>query len=239
MTGQEFLSSYPAKLMEYTLAVAYLLVFIPFWRYVHGTPRVRPVAVPVRERVPAGATATAPGWFSLPAGLFLHPGHTWMRPSGDGLVEVGLDDFAARMLGPVERLDLPRPGAAVGQGMAALMAREGTKRVPLVSPVTGTVSEVNPAAAGGAWQREPYGAWLFKVRPAALAANRQQLFAGAEAQRWLEEAGARLAARASPELGAVLQDGGAPVHGIARELEPERWDELCHEYFQGQQGRTP
>jgi hypothetical protein len=35
----------------------------------------------------------------------------------------------------------------------------------------------------------------------------------------------------SPQLGAVLQDGGAPVHGIARELEPDRWDELCREYF--------
>ena len=28
----DFLSVYPAKLMEYGLAIAYLLLFIPFWR---------------------------------------------------------------------------------------------------------------------------------------------------------------------------------------------------------------
>ncbi len=39
MNGQEFLSMYPAKLMEYGLAIGYLLLFVPFWRYLHGAKK--------------------------------------------------------------------------------------------------------------------------------------------------------------------------------------------------------
>jgi glycine cleavage system H lipoate-binding protein len=230
MTGHEFLSAYPAKLMEYSLGIGYLLLFIPFWRYLRGG---RPAEAPARAAATsraAGATATS--WFTAPDGVLLHPGHTWARPAADGLVEVGLDDFAARLLGPVERLGLPQPGSAVAQGVPALLARDGDKLVPLVSPVDGTVAEVNGFAEDGAWQQEPYGAgWLFKVRPDRLQSNARQLLAGSAAQRWLEQAAESLAAHASPRLGTVLQDGGAPVNGIAREISPEGWDEICRQYF--------
>jgi glycine cleavage system H lipoate-binding protein len=231
MTGSEFLATYPAKLMEYALAVGYLILFVPFWRYLQGG---RPVEAEVRERPrPLHAGATAPahaGWFSVPEGLLLHPGHTWARPAADGLVEVGIDEFAARLLGPVDGLALTAPGGAVLQGAPAMQAWEGDRRVALLSPVDGTVAEVNPSF--DAWLREPYSAgWLLKVRPSRLEANRRQLLDGEPARQWLRQAEASLAARLSPELGAVLQDGGVPVHGIARELAAGRWDDLCREYF--------
>ena len=62
-------------------------------------------------------------------------------------------------------------------------------------------------------------------------ANLRQLHADAPARRMLDEAGDTLALRLAPELGQVLQDGGTPVHGIARALAGERWDELAREYF--------
>jgi glycine cleavage system H lipoate-binding protein len=231
--GQEFLSTYPAKLLEYSLAVGYLVLFTAFWRYIRGGRRAERAVAPVRER-PAGAMAMAnAGWFSVPADILLHPGHTWARPAANGLVEVGLDDFAAKLMGPVERIDLPTPGQTVAQGAPAFAAEEGGRRVEMVSPVDGQVVEVNPlAAAADLWQYEPYGAgWLFKVRPERLPVNERQLFAGEAARRWVEQASESLAARVSPQLGAVLHDGGAPVHGIARELEPERWADICREYF--------
>lgn len=228
MIGHEFLATYPAKLLEYGLAVGYLLLFIPFWRYVQGAGKAARVVV--REAAEAGAAATS--WFALPEGVLLHPGHTWARTDEAGLVEVGMDDFAARLLGPVGRLGLPAPGAEVAQGAPALRAEEDGREVALVSPVDGTVAEVNPAArAGNAWEQEPYSGWLFKVRPARLAANLRQLLSGEAARRWEEVAAESLLARASPALGTVLADGGVPVHGIAKELEPEKWDELCREHF--------
>ncbi len=239
----DFLSIYPAKAMEYGLAIGYLLLFIPFWRYVQGNrraaeearvaPRPRP-AVAIATGIPAGATALRPaqGWFHVPAGVHLHPGHTWARLEADGVVTVGIDDFAHKLVGP-EKVDLPARGTRVAQGEPALALHEDGRAVPMVSPVDGVVLSVNPAVrAGGAALADPYGAgWLFKVKAPRLAANLRQLHHSAPAARLLEEAGEALVRRMAPELGQVMQDGGTPVHGIARALAGEEWDALARELF--------
>ena len=228
----EFLATYPAKLAEYCLAIGYLLLFVPFWRYVQGGRK----AAPARKEVgrPAGATAPRPslGWFQLPAGVKLHPGHTWARLETDGLVTVGIDDFAHKLVGPAS-VDLPAVGARVAQGEPALALRDEGRSVDLLSPVDGTVLSVNPALSGGASALDdPYGAgWLFKVKPARLAANLRQLHGTDAGRRMLEDASEMLVRRMDPELGRVLQDGGAPVHGIARALAGDSWEEFAREYF--------
>ena len=243
----DLLSVYPAKLLEYGLGIGYLLLFIPFWRYVQGGRRevreVVRVAAPVREAVsaalraarPAGATALArpasAGWFHVPADVHLHPGHTWARLEGDGLVSVGIDDFAHKLVGPAT-VELPAVGTHVAQGEPAIELRDEDRGVPMLSPVDGTVVAVNPRIRAHGELEDPYGAgWLFKVKAPRLAANFRQLQAEAPAQRMLDAAGDTLALRLAPELGQVLQDGGTPVHGIARALAGERWDELAREYF--------
>jgi len=243
----DFLSIYPAKLMEYCLAIGYLLLFVPFWRYVQGGRReaakTTRAAVPAsRENAvagpaPAGAVArrrpAGAGWFHVPPGVHLHPGHTWARLEPDGLVSVGIDDFAHKLVGPAA-VELPALGAKVLQGEPAIELRDGGRDVPLLSPVDGTVVAVNPAAKGddhGALA-DPYGAgWLFKVKAPRLAANLRQLHAGAPAHRLLEAAGEALAQRMNPELGSVLQDGGTPIHGLARALAGDAWDALAREFF--------
>ena len=172
------------------------------------------------------------GWFHVPAGVHLHPGHTWARLDADGLVTVGMDDLAQKLVGPVN-VHLPAPGARVAQGEAAVDLRDRDGSVPLLSPVDGTVVAVNPAVkASGAPADDPYGAgWLFKVKAPRLAANLRQLHAAAPAQRLLDDASDALLRRMEPELGRVLQDGGAPVDGIARALAGDRWEAVARELF--------
>ena len=240
----DFLALYPAKMYEYLLAVGYLLLFIPFWRYVQGGAReavVSTAAALAPRRTaemaaalhPVGAVAlrrpAAAGWFHVPPSVHLHPGHTWARLEPDGLVTVGLDDFAHKLVGPAEVM-LPATGARVAQGEAAIALHENGRAVPMLSPVDGTVVAVNPAASGSL--EDPYGAgWLFKVKAPRLAANLHQLHAGTTAARMMEDAAEALASRLNPELGRVLQDGGTPVNGIAREISGEAWDALAREFF--------
>ncbi len=241
----DFLSLYTAKAMEYGLAICYLLLFIPFWRYVQGGKRAAAelrkapgataaTAVARATARPAGATALRPtaGWFHVPAGVHLHPGHTWARLETDGLVSVGIDDFAHRLVAP-EGVDVPALGTRVAQGEPALALRDGGAAVPMLSPVDGTVVAVNPAVKGDAAAlADPYGAgWLFKVDAPRLAANLRQLHAPGPANRMLEYAGEALVARMDPELGRLLQDGGTPVHGIARALAGEGWEAVAREFF--------
>ena len=59
-----------------------------------------------------------------------------------------MDDFAAKLVGPLDRISMPNVGDAVGQGEMAwrMVARDG-QSVDMLSPVDGTVVEVNPAVA--------------------------------------------------------------------------------------------
>ena len=241
--AHDFLSLYTAKLLEYSLAIFYLLLFIPFWKYVQGgrKPAVARAEAALRTQPRAeasrhaGARAIRPataGWFQVPAGVHLHPGHTWARLEPDGLVAGGADDFAHKLVGPA-RVNLPALGDHVLQGEPALEIGEAERTVPMVSPVDGTVVAVNAGLREKAdGLEDPYGAgWLFKVKAPRLAANLRQLLRDGSARRFMEEAEAQLAMRLSPELGQVLQDGGVPIHGIARALSGDGWDDLARQFF--------
>jgi glycine cleavage system H protein len=244
-----FLSMYSAKTLEYLLAIGYLLLFIPFWRYVQGSRKEAKAAAKASSAAasasthadapaarapaaPARAPFAGPTWFQVPTGIHLHPGHTWARLEPDGLVAVGADDFAHKLVG-VAKVGLPELGDHVAQGEPAFSIGDGDKDVAMLAPVEGTVVAVN----AGVRERQdglddPYGrGWLFKVKAPRLAANLRQLLTDGPARRYMEEAESRIALRLSPELGRVLQDGGVPVHGIARALAGDEWDFLARQFF--------
>lgn len=236
--GHDFLSIYPAKLLEYVLAIGYLLVFIPFWRYVQGGRKEARATAAARVGAgraaarPARAPSAGPAWFHVPAGIHLHPGHTWARLEPDGLVAVGADDLAQKLVG-VGKVELPGLGEHVAQGEPAFAIGDGEKNVAMLAPVDGTVVAVNAEIREKPHRlADPYGAgWLFKVKAPRLAANLRQLLTDGPARRYMEEAESRMAMRLAPELGRVLQDGGAPVHGIARALAGDAWDDLARQFF--------
>jgi glycine cleavage system H protein len=221
MDPNELLSPHATKAIEYLIAISYLVLFVPFWRFVNETARAR---------------AFSFGWFHAPEGVHLHSGHAWARTQG-GIVAVGLDDFAHKLIGPLESLQPPQIGAPVRQGQKVFTVTAGGKALDVLSPVDGHVVTVNEVARAhpADTARDPYGAgWMVKVEPRWLTANLKNLFSGEAARRFLDFAAEKLAARMTPELGLVLQDGGTPVHGIARELDPEHWDELVRKTLQGQ-----
>jgi len=216
----ETLTPHAIKGIEYLLAISYLALFIPFWRFLNG-------ATP--------AQAFAFSWFAVPDDVHLHRGHSWAKTLG-GAVMVGLDDFGHKLIGPLDEVKLPAVGTAVRQGQKAFTVVADGESFDVVSPVDGNVVAVNEVARAHAADavRDPYGTgWLVKVEPRWLTANLKNLLSGDSARRFLDAAAGALAGRMSPELGVVLQDGGAPVHGIAREIEPDRWAELVRQALKG------
>ncbi len=230
----DFLSIYSAKLLEYGLAIGYLLLFIPFWKYVQGGKKAGQAAAMHAEKAarPAARGAGATSWFQVPAGVHLHPGHSWARLEPDGLVAVGADDFAHKLVGAA-KVGLPALGAHLAQGEPAFEIGDGEKDVPMLSPIDGTVVAVNQGVKDRTdGLDDPYGrAWLFKVKAPRLAANLRQLLTDGAARRFMEEAESRISLALAPELGRVLQDGGTPVHGIARALAGDEWDGLARQFF--------
>lgn len=229
MNGFDVSSPYAAKAFEYLIAVAFLVLFIPFWRY------VAPAAVEARRAVRAQAPAARPrGWFDIPDPLWLHPGHAWVRDGAEAVVTVGYDDFARAVIGDPAAIETPPIWAPVHQGAPAFTVATDAGTIRILSPVDGVVVGVNDEArrAPGGVSHDPYrSGWVLKVLPTRWESNVKQLVRGEAARRFLDDAGERLQSVVAPELGAVLADGGAPVHGIARDLEPEAFRRVADEFF--------
>jgi len=214
---------------EYLITVAFLLLFIPFWRFVNGRPVTEEVAL---AAAPSRFDQLA-GWFAVPEHVYFHPGHAWARFHGPQMVTVGMDDFSQKLVGDLSGIALPTPGSHVAQGERAWSLLSSGKTIDMLSPVDGTVVKVNSQAQSNpAVRGDPYGeGWLFKVKAARPRANLNQLLSGALARSWMEQASEAIQAMLSPELGRVFQDGGVPIQGIARRLDAEKWDDLCRRFF--------
>src|SRR5438270_4048668 len=77
-----------------------------------GLPRIQPSMV---------------GGFQVPDNLRYHPGHTWALSESPSLVRVGMDDFASKLTGRVERITLPQRGQWIRQGQKiCTLHRDGT-----------------------------------------------------------------------------------------------------------------
>jgi len=173
-------------------------------------------------------------WFRVPEHLFYHPGHAWARTEGSGVITVGLDDFAQQLVGPIESVSVPEPGGHLSRGVPAWTLKAGGKAVPMLSPISGTVVDVNRDALANPLlvNDDPYDkGWLLKVRPPRLGMSTSGLVTGERAKQWMHTVSDQLVASMSPALGTLAQDGGMPIHGLARGLDEEHWDEVARRFL--------
>ena len=105
---------------------------------------------------------------SIPDDLKYTEEHEYVRTRDDGIVEVGITDYAQGELGDVVFVELPQPGTKLGKH-DVFGTIEAVKAVSeLFSPIAGEVTEVNsrldqePALVNS----DPYGdGWMIRVRP--------------------------------------------------------------------------
>lgn len=91
--------------------------------------------------------------------------HEWIKEE-NGIATVGISDFAQDALGDVVFINLPAVDDEVTAG-EAFGDVESVKAVSdLISPVTGTVAEINEELidAPEKLNKDPYGAWIIKVK---------------------------------------------------------------------------
>jgi glycine cleavage system H lipoate-binding protein len=188
------------------------------------------------EEASRGAPMGAAGGFKLPANLSYHPGHTWAMKEGYQMVRIGLDDLAVRLLGPIDRMELPARGRWLRQGENGWTITRGTHTFNVLSPIEGEVVDVNPAVLKNPSiiHGDPYGAgWLVAVSAPAVDGNMKNLLHGRLAQRWMEESVGALHARLSPGSEAYLQDGGHAIGDVLSLVPESQWDKFVQEMLLG------
>lgn len=176
----------------------------------------------------------------VPAGVFLGPGHTWMRLDLAGTAHVGLDQFAQRAIGRIDGVELPQPGQTVRQGEPLFTVRQGNRRASFRSPVDATVVAVNENVARHpqAIATDPYvEGWIAVIKPRQLASALRRLFIAEEARAWLKQELEKfrefIASRPLEPVtvGQALQDGGHLTAGVLELMDEETWTLFAEEFL--------
>jgi len=187
-----------------------------------------------RETVPRVVPAMVAG-FRVPENVRYHAGHTWALSESPERVRVGMDDFASKLVGKIENIALPQRGRWVRQGQKVWTIFRDGKSVDMVSPIEGTVSDINEAVVKNPElaRKDPYGeGWLMTVQAPDAKINFRNLLGGALARVWTEESALRLQQRVPMALaGALAQDGGVAVDDLTANLPDQDWAELTREFF--------
>jgi CheY-like chemotaxis protein len=161
----------------------------------------------VRVVAPEMAEAVAGRDYSVAGGAFLSSGHTWARIEPGGQVVVGLDDFARKALGRVERIELPPTHAAVRRGESLFTLRRGVEGVRFQSPMSGEVLAVNEDLRKNLTPltQSPYDrGWVCVLKPADLASDLSELRIGKDVLAWYQDEIARLRRARDAAPGQVL-----------------------------------
>ena len=192
---------------------------------------------------PARQTSAAPrpipnlvNGFQVPDHLRYHPGHTWALSESPNLVRMGMDDFASKLIGKVESISLPQRGQWIRQGQKILSFKKNGVAVEMVSPIEGSVSDVNEAVLANpeAARQDPYGeGWLLTVQSPDAKTNFRNLMSGALARTWMEEAVTRLLKRLPAPTGALAlaQDGGVATDELAAGVPAQEYKTITQEFF--------
>lgn len=138
-----------------------------------------------------------------------------------GLLRVGLDDIAHKILAGVTRVELPAPGTRFEKGETLATIECGEKRCKIAAPVSGTVTGVNNALAEDPkWiLREPYmKGWLFSVKPDGV--DYQKLPTGNDARTWFRSESHRLSGSLTTELGLAAAVANSSPPPATRQVEP-------------------
>ena len=205
--------------------------------YVRGQKQLvkQPAMQPVVREVPSHVVPAMVSGFQVPENVRYHSGHTWALSESRELVRVGIDDFASKLVGKIESIALPQRGRWVRQGQKIWTIFRDGKSVDMVSPIEGTISDVNEAVVQNPnlALKDPYGeGWIVTVQAPDSKINFRNLLGGALARMWTEDSALRLRKRMPVAMAAALaQDGGVAVDDITAHLPNEDWAALTKEFF--------
>jgi len=172
--------------------------------------------------------------FDVPMNYYFHNGHAWARIESGGYIRVGLDDFALKVLGEADGLDLPLMGKELDQGKAGWGLKRRENVADVLSPIDGIIVEVNsevrekPHVAN----REPYGdGWLFMVRTPDVKATMGKLMTDQSSLSWMNNEVNNLENMIEEVAGPLAADGGYLAEDVYGNLPDLGWKNLTRAFL--------
>ena len=105
---------------------------------------------------------------TIPEDLKYAKSHEWVKSADDGLVIVGISDYAQESLGDITFVEVPGVGDSLAVGTVFGVVESVKAASDLYAPLSGEVMAVNEAleAEPERVNSDPYGdGWIMKIKP--------------------------------------------------------------------------
>jgi CheY-like chemotaxis protein len=172
--------------------------------------------------------------FSIPGGVLVSAGHCWASLAEDGTARIGLDDFARKLLGPVDAIDFPDIGMNVKAGQALFSLRQGHRQAQFHAPLSGRVVKINEVLRQDCAKLEEtsYGNnWICVIEGDGLDAEMPELKIGKTAVALFQEDLDRFQAYVQKVNGREVSDPASLCIGAIEKLDDARWETAVKEFF--------
>jgi glycine cleavage system H protein len=105
---------------------------------------------------------------TIPADLKYTPSHEWVRVEADGTLTVGITHHAQDLLGDMVFIENPAAGRTLAKGEECAVVESVKAASDVYAPVAGEVIAANGdvEASPESVNKDAYGAWMFKMKPA-------------------------------------------------------------------------
>jgi FixJ family two-component response regulator/glycine cleavage system H lipoate-binding protein len=121
------------------------------------------------------------GSFVIPGGVFISETHCWASLHQDGFVQIGIDDFAKRIIGNIDTIEFPNLGMMVQRNQHLFGVCRFEKYIPFISPLSGEVVSINKKLKENIQRLDEtvYAHnWICCLQPSAIEAEIQSLKIG-------------------------------------------------------------
>ncbi|MDP3283274.1 MAG: glycine cleavage system protein H, partial [Desulfobacterales bacterium] len=167
--------------------------------------------------------------FKIPQGYYIHKGHAWIKIEEGSSVRLGLDDFALRLLGPLDHVEAPLTGKRMKQNDSQIVIGRGGKKANILSPVSGVVTDVNPRLReeGSLANKNPYtDGWFLRLHSENLRHELKDLYIGSETKVFMEKEVGLLYNVIEESGGLLNTDGGFLGEDIYGKMPKIGWERL-------------
>jgi glycine cleavage system H lipoate-binding protein len=172
--------------------------------------------------------------FDVPVGYYFHNGHAWARIESGGYIRVGMDDFALKVLGKADGLDLPLMGKELDQDKVGWGLKRDKNLADVRSPVDGVITDVNSRLREepGLANREPYEeGWLFMVRSPDIKGTVKKLMVNTDSLDWMNGEVNQLEHMIEEVAGPLAADGGFLAEDIYGKVPALGWGNLTRTFL--------
>jgi glycine cleavage system H protein len=104
---------------------------------------------------------------SNPTNLKYTATHEWVKTEADGSISIGITQHAQELLGDMVFVESPDSGRKLKAGEECAVVESVKAAADVYAPVAGTVTAANGELDGAPQKlnEDPYGAWIFKMKP--------------------------------------------------------------------------